>query len=81
MNVLVVNILFLCILILIISVYSLNIRKPYPKHLMELFHEPLTRFITYILIYVICVYNPLLGLFSALPVILLHIDYINLYIK
>jgi hypothetical protein len=81
MNLVIINIIILLIIILIISSYCLNVRIPYPKNIINNFNEPIIRFVSYILIYCICVYNPILGLFSGVGILLLHIDYINLFIK
>lgn len=81
MKLVILNIICLIILVFIISLYGLNMKMPYPKVILETFNEPLTRFITYIFLYIICIYNPVLGLISGICILLLHIDYINLFLK
>lgn len=66
------------LLFIIISEYSLNIKKVYPMWVMSLFSEPLTRFLLYTLIYVSACFDMYVSILLTFFVVLLHIDYINL---
>ena len=73
-----------CVLLSIIGFigyYGLRMRKPYPRLIMTYFSEPFVRFLTYIVLYIVCIYNAILGLFLGIAIILLHFDYINIVSK
>ena len=73
-----INIGVLLLLIIIISLYGLDIREPYPPQIIKLFSEPYIRFFTYIFIYALSFYNYSITFVFLFAVLLLHIDYVNL---
>lgn len=73
-----INAVLLVILMIIISIYCLNIKTMYPKAIVEFFGEPIGRLSLYMLVYLVSFYNELLGLISLIPVVLIHLDIINL---
>lgn len=73
-----VNITVVIITAILISYYSLNLKTIYPKIVIEIFAEPLGRLLAYLTVYMISFYNELLGLLFLIPVVLLHLDIINL---
>lgn len=73
-----INIGVLLLLIIIISIYGLDIREPYPPKIIKLFSEPYVRFLTYILVYALSFYNYSITFVFLFAVLLLHIDYVNL---
>jgi hypothetical protein len=58
--------------------YSIDMARPYPKPLLDLFAEPWMRLLLYVIVYILACYDRLLALLLAMFVLLLHIDYINL---
>ena len=81
MNVFAVNLVIMFLILTILCLYSIRQSHPYPQKILDSFHEPIVRFLSYIALYGLCVYNPLIGLFFGICVLLLHMDYINLYLK
>jgi hypothetical protein len=71
MNVLAANLIILFFVFTLVWSYGLDIKRPYPKVVLDMFHEPGTRFLGYIVVYLI----------SGLSLLLLNLDYINLYLK
>lgn len=78
MNVFVINSTLISILILLIIYFII---KPYPQAIIYGFHEPFVRFATYLILYGISIYNPIIGILSTILIILLHLDYVNLSLK
>lgn len=72
------NLIILITIIVITSVFSIDIREPYPKQIIELFSFPLTRFILYFTLYIISLYSLKIGLSLLIMILLLHMDYIEL---
>ena len=71
--------IILCsIMFLIITDYGLDFKKPYPKWAIESFDEPLVRFVSYVSIYTLTCWSPILSILTAILVVFLHLDYINL---
>lgn len=71
--------IILCsILILIIIEYGLDLKKPYPQWAIEIFDEPLVRFVSYVSIYTLTCWSPMLSILTAITIVFLHLDYINL---
>lgn len=58
--------------------YGLQMNKPFPDEVMKNIGEPLTRMLSYLLVYLVSQYNPQVGLALLVTIILIHIDYINL---
>lgn len=81
MNVFAVNLVIVFLLLTILCMYSIRQAYPYPQNILDSFHEPIMRFVAYIIVYGLCFYNPLIGLLAGVSVLLLHMDYINLYLK
>lgn len=67
-------------MIIIISIFGLDMKEPYPKQLIQLYNEPYIRFLSYMLVYALTFYNNTLALVGLLGVLMLHIDYINLVV-
>lgn len=75
------NVIILILVLAFILTLSIHMKKPYPKEVMKKFDEPYLRFFAYVGLYALCFYNPVVGLFGFIGLLLLHIDYINLYLK
>lgn len=65
-------------ILLIVIDYGLNLQKPYPQWIIEMFDEPIVRFTFYVAIYTLACWSPLLSVLLALMVVFLHLDHINL---
>lgn len=76
-----INLLILIITIVITSIFSIDIKEPYPKKIIELFSEPLVRFLVYLTIYFISIHSLKIGLSLIIIVLLLHMDYLILVEK
>lgn len=61
-----------------ISYYSLDIKRVYPRVIVEVFSEPVGRLVAYMAVYLLTHYNQLLGLLGLIPVVLIHLDIVNL---
>lgn len=75
------NVIMLILILAIILTLSIHMKTPYPREIMQKFDEAYVRFFAYVILYVLCFFNPVVGLFAFMGLILLHIDYINLYLK
>jgi hypothetical protein len=80
MNVLAVNLVVVFFIFAVLCMHSLRPLYPYPRQIIDSFHEPVVRFASYVLVYGLCYYNATIGMLSGLCVLLLHLDYINLYL-
>jgi hypothetical protein len=74
----VINLTVVIFLITSISILGLDMKEPYPRKLIQLFSEPYVRFSCYMGIYLVCLYNHVIGLLLALGLVLLHLDFLNL---
>lgn len=81
MVLLAVNLVIVFLILVWIVKYSLRMKSPYPRWALNAFNEQYVRLFVYILLYVLCFYNPVVGLVAFIGILLLHLDYINLYIK
>lgn len=68
------------ILALVISIcyYCLEVKTLYPQWLIELYEEPLGRFMLYMSVYMISFYNEIIALLLLVIVVMVHVDIINL---
>ena len=66
------------IILIIVIEYGLDLRKPYPQWVIEYFDEPPIRFISYVFIFFLACWSPLLSVLLAILVVFLHLDHINL---
>ncbi len=78
MNYILLNSLIIVILVFIITFYSFDIFKPYPKNIFIYFNEPFVKFIIYLILYYISFYNPIIALLSLIIILCIHLDIINL---
>lgn len=65
-------------ILLIIIEYGLDLQKPYPRWVIEMYDEPIARFISCVVIYILACWSPILALLVALMIVFLHLDHINL---
>lgn len=72
------NMVLLFLVVFVTCLFSLNMKMPYPRAVVNAYAEPAVRFFTYIALYMLCAYNAFIGLAASIPVVLLHLDYINL---
>jgi hypothetical protein len=72
-----VQIIIGSVFVLIIIEYGLDLKKPYPQWTIEVFDEPLVRFTSYVFIYTLTCWSPLLSILAAILVVFLHLDHIN----
>lgn len=71
-------ILFVAVLLVTLTEYGIDMHKPYPSWVMDLFEEPLARFVAFVCVYLVACYNPFIAILLAIVLVFLHIDYINL---
>lgn len=57
--------------------FSIDMTSTYPEFVINIFDEPISRFIGYILIFMVSYISPMLSLLLLIIVISLHLDYIN----
>lgn len=72
------NFIIIVIIIIIISIYCLDMKKPFPPALIKSFSEPYIRLLSYIIVYLISLYNNVIALLCLITLLLFHVDYINL---
>ena len=72
------NIVIIIILYTFTVTYSLDMKRPYPKFIIQMFHQPIVKMVTYMTIYALSYLNPIASLLSLMIVILFHIDHYNL---
>lgn len=75
-----INLLILITMMIIISIFGLDMKEPYPKELIQLYNEPYVRFISYMFVYALTFYNNSIAIVGLIAVLLLHIDFINLVV-
>ena len=66
------------LLIVLISIYSLDVKIKYPKIIIILFNEPSFRFMVYLSIYACTYFNVVIAYLFLIATVFLHIDVINL---
>jgi len=76
----IINFFILITMIIIISIFGLDMKEPYPKELIQLYNEPYIRFLSYMLVYALTFYNNTLSILGLFGVLMLHLDYINLVV-
>lgn len=74
----VVNLIILLLVIILISIYGLDVKEPYPKNVVLFFSEPYVRVISYLVLYLVSLYNYTISFVLTIMVILLHNDYVML---
>jgi hypothetical protein len=77
-NTAIVILFVLSLLFIIIIEYSTDVKKLYPKWCIDKFQEPYIRFLSYISVYMLTCFSPLLAVMVGLIVVFLHIDTLNL---
>ena len=73
-----INLAILISMIVLISVFGLDMKEPYPKGMIKAYSEPYVRFLAYLSVYLISFYNTSISFVLLIGVLLLHIDYVNL---
>lgn len=72
----------ICILFVgFMCMYTLQRKKVYPRMIIETLYEPIGKFISYIFVYILATYNPLLGILFALCIVNIHIDIITYIVR
>lgn len=69
-----ISILLFCVLV----AYGLDMRVPYPQYVIDAFDKPVVRILSYISLYLMAYYNPIISILMFMCLMFLHIDYINL---
>jgi hypothetical protein len=64
--------------LLVIIEYGLDLKKPYPRWVIEIYDEPIARFFSCVAIYILACWSPMVALLVALMIVFLHLDHINL---
>lgn len=72
------NVLLIVMLSLWLVVYGLNVRRAYPRAVIEAFSQPHVRLLLWMGVYALSYINPIVGLLAAVGLALLHLDYVNL---
>lgn len=75
-----VNTFVFIISLYIILRYSLDLKIVYPENFLDLYEEPIIRFILYLLLFIISNYNITIAILLFIIIIFLELDYI-LFIK
>lgn len=77
----ILNFLILILLIIIISIFALDMKEPYPFFIIKLYSEPYVRFLSYMIVYALTFYNNVIAIMVFIGVLLLNLDYVNLVIS
>lgn len=64
-----------------LALYGLDVKKPYPREVVNSFAEPAMRFACYVALFLVANRDAYAALALAVVLLLLHFDYINLTIK
>jgi hypothetical protein len=75
-----INFFILITIMIIISIFGLDMKEPYPKKIIQIYNEPYVRFISYMFVYALTFYNNSIAIVGLIAVLLLHIDFINLVV-
>lgn len=75
---LIINTLSVVFLYFVISIFSLDMKIPYPKQVVIMFHEPLSKIVAYLVVFCLASYNPILSILTLILVIFLHDNDINM---
>lgn len=75
-----INYIIIIILCIIISIYAIDMTRPYPRIIIELYNEPYIRFGSYMLVYALSFYNKQISFLLLIGLLFLHFDLINLVI-
>lgn len=73
-NKIIINISVIFVLFLLIIIFGLDIKTPYPKEIVVYFNEPMVKIGAYVLIYHISYYNPIISIMLLLLVLMVHTD-------
>lgn len=74
----IINAVLLVILVILLIVYGLDMKVPYPKYVIRAFEKPYVRFVVYICVFHVAYYNPIISIMVMMCVLALHLDLINL---
>lgn len=73
-----IELAIIMLLSFVIADYGIDFKKPYPQLIIAYFDEPLVRFMSYILVYLVASWSNNVSVLFAICVLFLHIDHINL---
>lgn len=73
-----INLVSIIILVVVIVIYSIEMKRPYPSWLIEIASEPIYLFLMYMVVFAISYYNPLIALLVLIVLVALHLDFKNL---
>lgn len=77
----VANLTICLILLMLLIAFGLDMRVPYPSQVIQGFTEPIVRLISYVALYNLAYYNPVVSILAFMCLVFLHIDYVNLATK
>lgn len=72
------HVALITICVIILGEYGVDMKKFYPSWVINIFEEPLARFLSVVVIYFVACVSPIIATLLALIVVFIHIDYINL---
>lgn len=72
----IINAAILILLYFVISIFSIDIRIPYPKNIIIAFNEDYIKLLSYISIYFIAYYNPIISIVMLIFIVLLHTNHV-----
>ena len=78
---LILNTLIVTLLYFIICIFSLDIRVPYPKSVIVHFNEPYVKLVSYLVIYFVSYYNPIVSMLLMVMVVLIHTNDVEIVKK
>jgi hypothetical protein len=65
---------------IIISIFGLDMKEPYPQKIIQMYNEPYIRFMSYMFVFALTFYNNSIAILALIAILLLHIDFINLVV-
>jgi hypothetical protein len=68
----ILNAAILILMYFIISIFSLDVRIPYPKSIIVAFNKDYVKLLSYIAIYFIAYYNPVISITLLVFIVILH---------
>lgn len=74
----IIDAIFILIIVIVISMVSINIKRPYPRKIIELFSEPYVRFFSFLLILALTYYNHTISILFMFAILIVNIDLIHL---
>lgn len=75
--ILLINLILVIFISMVVMFYLFKENAPFPLFIINILTNPVTRLLTYLFIYFVSFYNPVISLLLLFGVIIIHIDIIN----